>query len=223
MRANSALGHWPAAVLSRWRLGHALVRLGEPRDELLLAEKEAAELGMALPEVRGTQASSVALCSNSGRWWRIELAGRTALVKSSVGMRHLSVLIANPRREIRAIDLVAGVEDTPAPSAQPVLDEYAERTYTARLTQLEEEIGELEAANDLERAAALRVERDWLVSELTASTGLGGRARTFTDDHERARVAVSKAIRRALTHIAEADEVIGAELRATVQTGIRCA
>ncbi|MEV0589883.1 hypothetical protein [Nonomuraea cavernae] len=229
LRANQALGHWPAAALSRWRLGHALVRLGGPRDELVMAEKEAAELGMALPEVRGPQARaagpSVAVCSKGGRWWQVELAGRTALVKPSVGMRHLSILIANPRREIRAIDLVAGGEDTPvqpAHSAQPVLDEHAERTYVARMTELEEEIDELEAANDLERAAALRAERDWLISELTGSTGLGGRTRHFTDDHERARIAVSKAIRRALTHIAEADDVIGAELRATVQTGVRC-
>ncbi|GAA4075199.1 hypothetical protein [Nonomuraea soli] len=226
LRANRALGHWPAAALSRWRLGHVLVRLGGPRDELVTAEKEAAELGMSLPEVRGTQVRaagpSVAVCSNGGRWWRVELAGRTALVKSSVGMRHLAVLIANPRREIRAIDLVAGGEDTPSHSAQPLLDEYAERTYVVRMAELEEEIGELEAAHDLERAAVLRSERDWLISELTASTGLGGRARNFTDDHERARVAVAKAIRRALTHIAEADEVIGAELRATVRTGVRC-
>jgi len=35
-------------------------------------------------------------------------------------------------------------------------------------------------------------------------------------------VAVGKAIRRALTRIAEADPVIGQHLRQTVRTGTRC-
>ena len=53
-------------------------------------------------------------------------------------------------------------------------------------------------------------------------TGFGGRTRAFPDQPERARVAVGKAIRRALARIAEADEVIGEHLRQTVHTGVRC-
>ena len=52
--------------------------------------------------------------------------------------------------------------------------------------------------------------------------GLGGRTRAFPDQPERARVAVGKAIRRALVKIAEADAVIGEHLRQTVHTGVRC-
>lgn len=39
-----------------------------------------------------------------------------------------------------------------------------------------------EASNDLERASALRAERDWLITELTAAAGLGGRLRHFRDN-----------------------------------------
>ncbi len=39
---------------------------------------------------------------------------------------------------------------------------------------------------------------------------------------ERARVAVGKAIRRALARITDADAVIGEHLRQTVHTGARC-
>jgi hypothetical protein len=139
-------------------------------------------------------------------------------------MRHLATLLANPGREVRAIDLAAGPEATDERSgpAQPLLDEEARRQYRERLTRLEEDVEEAEARNDLERAAALRTERDWLVTELTAAAGLGGRVRNFRDNEERARVAVGKAIRRALDRIAEADPMIGSVLRLTVHTGSRC-
>jgi hypothetical protein len=70
--------------------------------------------------------------------------------------------------------------------------------------------------------ARLREERDWLVGELAAATGVAGRSRLFTGNEERARIAVGKAIRRALNRISAADPVIGEVLQARVQTGLRC-
>jgi hypothetical protein len=52
--------------------------------------------------------------------------------------------------------------------------------------------------------------------------GLSETTRAFPDQPERARVAVGKAIRRALARIADADAVIGEHLRQTVHTGARC-
>jgi hypothetical protein len=125
-------------------------------------------------------------------------------------MLHLAVLVANPRTEIPAIELVAGVTALARTAGntaeQPVLDQAAVEQYRRRLTELPE-------ASD---------ERTWLVAELTANTRPGGRIRTFADNPERARIAVGRAIRRALAHIEHADPVIGAHLRATVHTGIRC-
>ncbi len=57
---------------------------------------------------------------------------------------------------------------------------------------------------------------------MASATGLGGRTRSFPDQGERARVAVGKAIRRALLRIAETDPFIGEHLRQNVQTGARC-
>ncbi len=73
-----------------------------------------------------------------------------------------------------------------------------------------------------ERVAALQSEVDWILRDVRATTGLGGRPRTFADDAERARIAVGTAIRRALARIGDADEILGAELRAGVETGARC-
>ena len=96
------------------------------------------------------------------------------------------------------------------------------RQFRSRLHSLRQEIAEAEALGDTDRAAGLRSEADWLVEELRAQTGLGGRSRHFADDAERARIAVGKAIRRALQRISAADPLIGEELRDAIQTGMLC-
>jgi hypothetical protein len=223
---NLALGHWPAVALSRLRLGQALRGTEESRRVLSLARQEAAALGMVLTD-EGAVPPTEVVCARRGRKWRIELDGRTVLVEHVVGMAHLATLLANPGREITAVDLAAGTvagipANDSAESAQPVLDEQARQTYKRRLAGLQAEIDELEVMNDLQRAATLRAERDWLIDELAAATGLAGRTRSFAGSEERARIAVGKAIRRALVRIGEADPVIGERLRSSVQTGVRC-
>ena len=235
VRGNLALGHWPAVVLSRWRLGQALALRDGPRDdaarrELALAAQEAAALGMVLPAdaTADPVGAPLVVCRRTGRRWRVELGRRAVVVEHSVGMRHLASLLANPGQEILASDLAAGpgrldpaAADGAATSAQPILDDVARQRYGRRLAQLRAEIEEREPG-DGAGLDALRAERDWLVGELAAATGLSGRARQFPGNSERARIAVGKAVRRALKRIAEADPVIGAELHATVETGMRC-
>ncbi|MFC5833030.1 hypothetical protein [Nonomuraea insulae] len=216
VRRNLALGHRPATVLSRHRLAQALGEVEDQRNVL-----EARELGMVLPEAAGAAADGVCRVRQDGPNWRFEMDGREVLVGHSVGMGYLATLLANPGREIPAIELAGGADASRSTiaSEQPVLDEAARRTYRQRLTRLEEEI---ESMDDPDRAAEARREREWLLTELSAATGLGGRARPFAGSGERARVAVSKAIRRAVARIAEADAALGEELRATVRTGSRC-
>jgi hypothetical protein len=142
-------------------------------------------------------------------------------------MAHLAVLIANPRQEIQAADLVTGLAALGRPggdgaTAHPVLDHEAIVEYRNRVKLLDAEIDQLESGDDPGRAAGARGERDWLVAELTRAAGFAGRTRSFSDQGERARVAAGKAIRRALVRIAEADPVIGEHLRQTVHTGVRC-
>jgi hypothetical protein len=148
------------------------------------------------------------------------------LVDDSVGLAHLAVLIDNPRQEIPAIDLVAGLAALSSAvnrlgSSHPVLDRDAIGEYKNRLHRLEAEIAELESA-DSARAASAREERDWLTAQLASAAGFGSRTRSFPDQPERARVAVGKAIRRALIRISEADPIIGGHLGQAVRTGSRC-
>jgi hypothetical protein len=173
------------------------------------------------------QPEPVAHCRRAGRRWQLAWQNRSVLVEDSVGMVHLAVLIANPRQEIRAADLTAGLTVLAAAAADggaahPVLDAAAIREYRTRLTRLAAEIDQLDPADDGDRASRARAERDWLVAQLAAATGFAGRRRSFPDQPERARVAVGKAIRRALGRVTEADAAIGEHLRQTVHTGVRC-
>jgi hypothetical protein len=239
VQANLAFAHWPAATLSRSRLAQALTRRDDPGDAaaaaeaLSIAARDAAELGMTLPApdaatgaARPVAPGLVAL-RRDGRRWRVEFGDHHALVEHSLGMRYLAMLVANPGYEISALELAAG-PGLPAAagnrnvSDQPVLDETAKRAYRQRLAALQQDVERYEAVGDDERAATVRTEREWLLAELTAAAGFGGRTRQFAGADERARISVGKAIRRALCRIAEADPVIERELRDTVQTGVRC-
>jgi hypothetical protein len=217
--------------------------------ELATAVQEAGALGIPVPGGGAVPrpAKTEVTLARQGRTWLIALGHRSAIVEHRVGMFHLAVLIANPGREIDATDLAAGPAAFGAAatgtatvtaavtvtaigastgSGQPMLDRVAIHEYQERVARLREEIEEIEglaARAEPGRLARARAERDWLLSELAAAAGLGGRTRHFPDNRERARIAVGKAIRRALHHITGADEAIGAYLARTVHTGARCA
>jgi hypothetical protein len=234
---NLALAHWPAVLASRRRLAEAYGRRSLPADadaasrELDTARREAAELGLRFsgspaPERSGGAGVWIAECRRVGRKWQLTLGDHRMLADDSVGMAHLAVLIANPRQDIQAVDLVAGLAAlsdavSDLGTAHPVLDRDAIGEYKSRLHRLDAEIEQLESAGSV-RAASARDEREWLAAELASAAGFGGRTRSFPDQPERARVAVGKAIRRALVRVTEADPVIGEHLGQAVRTGVRC-
>jgi hypothetical protein len=225
-------------VASRQRLAQAYALRGSPGDAEAarrareVAMSEAAAVGLPVPVLGGSEPSAavaqvnVVQCHRVGRNWRLAFRNRSVLVEDSIGMVHLAVLIANPRQEIQAADLVAGLAGLSAVGdagpVHPVLDHEAIAEYRNRLKRLDAEIGELESGDDPGRANLARAERDWLIAQLSSAAGFAGRTRAFPDEPERARVAVGKAIRRALARIAEADVVVGEHLRQTVHTGVRC-
>jgi hypothetical protein len=229
---NLALAHWPAVVASRQRLAQAYRHRGQAGDteaaraELETAASEAAALGLPAPNRPAAGPSgTVAECRRAGRKWRLAWQDRSLLIEDSTGMAHLAVLLANPRQEILAADLAAGLAALAGGgdrgSAHPVLDQAAIAEYRNRLKHLDAELGQPEPGDDEDRDA-VRAERDWLVAQLGSAAGFAGRVRSFPDQGERARVAVGKAIRRALVRIAETDPPLGDHLRQTVHTGVRC-
>lgn len=228
VQRNERMSHWPAVMLSRQRYADALLRLGR-QDEARRELDAAGVLRAALPGATAlTPTSPSATCVREATNWRVALGNRNVLVSHSVGMLHLAVLLANSDKEIPAVDLVAGVAvldsaiDGAGGSTQTVLDRTAVQQYRERLGRLRADLDDLEEAGDEVRALKVRAEYNWLMSELAAASGIGGRSRRFADSGERARLAVGKAIRRALARIEEADPLIGQHLRDRVHTGIRC-
>ena len=103
-----------------------------------------------------------------------------------------------------------------------MLDAQARHSYELRIRELQAELVEAEDAHDQGGADKARLEMDWLVEQLLAATGHGGRPRRTGGSHERARSAVGWRIRAAIKSITEVHPALGHHLRDTVRTGAWC-
>jgi hypothetical protein len=177
-----------------------------------------------------------------GEYWTVIFDGVVVRLRDAKGLRHLARLLAHPGREFHAVDLEAA-QGPPGPvavgpggrggsgelavrpdlgDAGVLLDAAAKAAYRARLGELEAEVEEAEAGNDPGRVAKARQEREFLVAELARAVGLGGRDRRAAAHAERARLNATRAIRAAMTNLAEANPALGRHLSSTVRTGRYC-
>jgi tetratricopeptide (TPR) repeat protein len=171
-----------------------------------------------------------------GEYWTVSFGGTTVQIRDTKGMRHLARLLEEPGRELHALDL-ARSEAGPATrrilpgqdlgsdalgDAGERLDPEAKAAYRRRLEELRGEADEAERFNDPERAARTRQEIEFLAAELAGAVGIGGRDRKAASAAERARLSVSRAIRAALTRIAEQNPSLGKHFDTTVRTGTYC-
>jgi len=171
-----------------------------------------------------------------GDFWSLTYEGIVARLKDSKGLRDIALLLRTPGTEVPAVDLAhggtvgrrgraAGRRDLDLGMEGNVgetLDAMARADYRARLLDLEQEIDEADAHNDPERASQAREEREFLLGELRAAVGLGGRARRALDPTERARKAVTGRIRDAVLHVEAAHPRAGQHLRRSIRTGSFC-
>jgi tetratricopeptide (TPR) repeat protein len=206
-------------------------------------ESRVSMLGDAGGAVRPGEVSAPAgpqVFSREGEYWSIAYEGEAFRLKDAKGLRYLARLLAEPGREFHALDVVAsgesgesskllraqaegpGVRSAGLGDAGEVLDRTAIEAYRRRLTDLEDEIEEAGAWADAERSARAREEKGFLEQELASAVGLGGRHRRAASASERARVAVTKAIRSALSRIRENAPSLGRHLDSTVRTGTYC-
>jgi tetratricopeptide (TPR) repeat protein len=169
----------------------------------------------------GSRHEQRGLMRRHGRGWLVELGDHRAVVPDLVGMVYLAELVAHPAQAISAWTL-AGGGGNPGELRQEIIDRQARDAYALRARELAGDLAEAEADNDLGRADRLRIELDAVVEQIEAATGLGGRPRAFTTEHERARTSVRKAIKRAIEEIRGADPVVGEILDTSVVTGSVC-
>ena len=173
-------------------------------------------------------------------YWSLTFEGQAVRVRDLKGMRYLARLLAHPGREFHVLDLVAAERDTDAKTeivqrdqaiglshtgfgdAGEILDARAKEAYRRRLAEIEEDIDEARALGDLERAAQADAERAFLVRELSHAIGLGGRDRRAASASERARVAVTRAIRYAMARVRAHHPGLGEHLDVAIRTGTYC-
>jgi hypothetical protein len=157
-----------------------------------------------------------------GEDWVLEAGSERARARGSRGFEHLHVLLSNPGRDIAAIELDAGGAAVPEQGGIEILDDSARAAYRKRIADIDSALESADRAGDAQHAAALEDERNALITELRRATGLGGRSRRTNDASERARVNVTRSIKRALEQIVRVAPTAGAHLTASVRTGTSC-
>ena len=170
-----------------------------------------------------------------GELWTVASRGKQIHLRDMRGLHYLATLLREPGREFAVLDLVrtasgpAPVGNSPSDpelrvgrrlgDAGPVLDLQARNEYRARLAELGAELADAERCADLGRLERASAEREALLAELESSD----RGAKPGSDAERARVAVTKAIRTALEKITEGHPELGAHLAGSIHRGLTCA
>jgi len=198
----------PAAARAALELWGATGRL-EPGGELPLV----ADPGDAAPTNRFVRV---------GETWLVGSAGTTCSLRHSKGLGDLARLLAEPGREIAALDLTTPGSAIVETDTGPRLDDQARADYRRRLAAIEWELDLADERGDAGGSARLTAERDALLAELRAATGLGGRARREGASSERARTAVRARVNDAMKRIEAVDPALGRHLRQSVRTGTFC-
>ena len=155
-----------------------------------------------------------------GELCEIDFDGREVSVRISKGVADIVRLIQADGRELHCTELAdVAVEQS---STGEVIDATAKREYEDRVRELQAEIEEAEARNDVARSYRLQVEFDAIIDHLAASLGHGHRTRKAVDDTERARSAVTHRVRSAIRQLTKVHIVLGRHFEHSINTGVYC-
>ncbi len=186
-----------------------------------------------------------------GDYWELGFEGSLVRVRDLLGLGYIAQLLRHPNVEFHALGLLSGADPStvnPAERAEAagsleklsdaqlaeanlrrgfgdageMLDAEAKAAYGRRLRELREEIEEARALGSEERAAKADDEIEAISKELARAVGLGGRDRRAGSPAERARLSVSRAIKAALSQIADKDPALARHLSSTMRTGLFC-
>ena len=183
---------------------------------------------------------AIGVFRRDGDFWTVGFPGRELRLREVKGFQYIRALLARPGEETHALALVSEVEGIGGSGAlparvadaglavesevgDPLLDPAAKATLRKRIQELREQIDEAESWEDLERASRAREELQAIEDELGKSVGLGGRDRHSPNPAERARLNVTRMIRRAMDRIVADAPDMGAHLERSIRTGAYCA
>jgi hypothetical protein len=245
---NQRMGARPWTAHAQHDLAGVLRRRDAPGDAERATELDAAALATAreigMPALESKIAADgpspvrpgpdLSVFRRDGEYWTLRFDGAAFRLRDAKGMGYLARLLAQPGRELHALDLAQGtapasgqrseaeLTTSALDDAGPRLDATAKAAYRERLQELEAGLREAEEWNDSERAARIREEREFIAHELAGAVGLGGRDRKAAAAAERARISVTRAIRGALERIEAQSPDLGRHFAATIRTGTYC-
>jgi hypothetical protein len=215
-----------ARTLVEWADSDAAT-LDETRSALAEARSIAAAFELPLIarigacEQRRTGSGSNFTIEREDDVWRLGFGGAVHRIKHNRGIELVARLVAEPAREIHALEL-AGSEIADGGDAGEVLDREAIASYRARVAELRQELDEAESFNDPGRQARAAAELEALQEQLAAGVGLGNRQRRSGAANERARVNVQRRIADAIKRISEISPELGRHLERSIRTGMVC-
>lgn len=176
--------------------------------------------GIGLCEASEGESESLVFC-RQGEYWKIQWRGRSIQLKHRVGFGYIHALLSSPGRAIPVLHLVGGAVEGPVVytgnntgTRRGLLHASVEAEEV--MASLESELLEAEGNNDFERARVLR-ERRRLFAEC-----LFGKEKNVVANAERARVAVAKAVHRALAAIAREHPELACHLQRRLRLGYSC-
>ena len=156
----------------------------------------------------------------------VTLGDAEVVLPDLVGLSYLARLLSDPGREFHALDLVAVANGTlPGPPGErglEMLDERAIAAYRRRLSEIEEDLDEAHQFNDLGRVALAERDREFILAQLSGALGLAGRRRTSGGSTERARTAVTRSLRYAISRVDAQHPGLGRHFSQSVRTGVYC-
>jgi hypothetical protein len=167
-------------------------------------------------------------------------------LKNSKGLHYLAFLLANPGRTFHALQIVHEVDGKPydpneilsAMSAEEleeqglsvsgftdagdIMDDKYEADVRRQIKQLEKKLDLAKTRGDQHSANEIETELGQYRRALAEGIGRSGRHRSFGNAPEKARVAVTQAIKRVLNKLNKQHPALYQHLAASVRTGTEC-
>jgi hypothetical protein len=185
----------------------------------------------------------------AGDYWTVRYQGENIPpLKDLEGMSYIAELLANPHKEIEALELVRRVKnltgETPGASvgqhelgesdtaikgkgispedANKVMDKRYLRECCEKLAELKADLERAKKDRDLAEEDRIQKDIDKLQNALGSATGLGGLGRQFSDDAGKARDSIRKSIERAKENIKCKHGALWQHLENTIKVGLTC-
>lgn len=173
-------------------------------------------------------------------YFEVEYAGRTLHLKDSKGLRYLALLLSFPDRDFAVMEMLrlidgattddaslaeafdAGLTSHRRHDGSSLEDRRSLEEYRRHWRDLSEQLADAERDHDLGRVAAIREQLEAFERLVRSATAPGGRSRRFTDEAERARQAVQKAIAGCIRRIRRGHPRLADHLETHVKTGSTC-